>query len=526
MRLPVTRFTANARGNFAIVSALLMAPLIIGAGLAVDITSMNRAKAALQQAMDSASLAIAREGDGVSDAEAEKIAREFVATNFDGKTSRIAVKRDGTAVTVSAATNVKLSFAGLLGYTDAAVRASSTADIAYVSYEIGLVLDTTGSMAGGKLQAMKDAVLGLIDTMSAQVPDKDQLKFALVPFSAFVNIGDRFSPTFDALGNQRGDGANWLDMKGLADIPQVEFRKGTSRFEVFHHIGQKWAGCVESRVASGGKNYDAEDIAPDPSKPDTLFEPAFAIDEGDTGGYKNNYIASNVDPLDKSLLGLIKKMLKYGVNLNPLGIPLSINLWGAPPKMDLSGGKGPNAGCGTQPIMALSDDYKTLKDNVNALQASGNTNIMEGVAWGTRVLSPKPPFTEGLDPAVEKHPVKKIMIVLTDGSNTFGNNGTGLGSAYSSFGYLVDGRLGTTTGNASVTNSLMNAKTLDACDNAKSEGIELYTIRLEEPNVKTGMMLKDCATDAAHFFDAPSRNDLDAVFKAIKTSITKVRLAS
>jgi hypothetical protein len=40
------------------------------------------------------------------------------------------------------------------------------------------------------------------------------------------------------------------------------------------------------------------------------------------------------------------------------------------------------------------------------------------------------------------------------------------------------------------------------------------------------MMLKDCATDAAHFFDAPSRNDLDAVFKAIKTSITKVRLAS
>jgi Flp pilus assembly protein TadG len=526
MRLVVTRFAANARGNFAIVSALLMAPLIIGAGLAVDVTSMNRAKDALQRAMDSASLAIAREGQSVSDDDAAKIARQLVASNYDGQTNGINVDRDGTAVTVSAISNVKLSFASLLGYSYASVRASSTADVAYISYEIGLVLDTTGSMAGGKLQSMKDAVLGLIDTMSAQVPDKDQLKFALVPFSAFVNVGDQFSPSFDAMGNQRNDGANWLDMKGKANIPQVEFKKGTSRFDIFHHLGQKWAGCVESRVASSGKNYDSEDIAPDPSKPDTLFEPAFAIDEGDTGGYKNNYIASNVDPLDKSLLGLIKKMLKYGINLNPLGIPLSINLWGAPPKMDLSGGKGPNAGCNTQPIVALSDDYKTLKDKVNAFQAAGNTNIMEGVAWGTRVLSPQPPFSEGLDPSKEKHPVKKVMIVLTDGSNTFGNNSTGLGSAYSSFGFLVDGRLGTTSGNATVTNGLMNDKTIEACDNAKAQGIELYTIRLEEPDVKTGMMLKDCATDAAHFFDAPSRNDLDAVFKSIKTKITNVRLAS
>src|SRR6185312_10028127 len=301
MRLCVTRFAANARGNFAIVSALLMAPLVIAAALA-----------------------IAREGDGVSDTDAEKIAQEFVASNYDGKPDRIDVKRDGAAVTVSAMANVKLNFAALLGYDDAPVRASSTAEMASLSYEIGLVLDTAGSMAGGKLQSMKDAVLGLIDTLSAQVPDKNQLKFALVPFSAFVNVGDRFSPTFDVLGNQRNDGANWLDMKGLANIPQVEFTKGTSRFEVFHHIGQKWTGCVESRVASGGKAYDSEDIAPDPSKPGTLFEPAFAIDEGDTGGYMNNYIASNVDPLDKSLLGLIKKMLKYGVNLNPLGIPLSI----------------------------------------------------------------------------------------------------------------------------------------------------------------------------------------------------------
>ena len=65
MRQVVNRFAADAGGNFAIVSALLMVPMVIAAGLAVDITSMNRAKASLQQAMDSASLAIAREGEDI-----------------------------------------------------------------------------------------------------------------------------------------------------------------------------------------------------------------------------------------------------------------------------------------------------------------------------------------------------------------------------------------------------------------------------------------------------------------------------
>ena len=30
----------------------------------------------------------------------------------------------------------------------------------------------------------------------------------------------------------------------------------------------------------------------------------------------------------------------------------------------------------------MTSDYKGLKTKVNALQANGTTNIMEGVAWG------------------------------------------------------------------------------------------------------------------------------------------------
>ena len=109
-----------------------------------------------------------------------------------------------------------------IGYDRWPVTAAAAADVAYGRYEVALVLDTTGSMAGGKLAAMKDAVEGLIDSMSSQVKGKDRLKFALVPFSTFVNVGPQFGPEFKKNGKQKkGTGAPWLDLEGASPIPQT-----------------------------------------------------------------------------------------------------------------------------------------------------------------------------------------------------------------------------------------------------------------------------------------------------------------
>jgi Flp pilus assembly protein TadG len=526
MRLVIMRFAADMRGNFAIVSALLMIPLAIAVGLAVDITSMNRTKAALQRAMDSASLAIAREGEAISDDAAKAIAREFVVSNFGSAPTTINVVRDDSAVTVRASTDFKLSFAGLLGYTDTSISAASTAQLASLSYEVGLVLDTAGSMAS-KMQAMKGAVLGLIDALSLKKSANDEVKLALVPFSTFVNVGPQFAPSFDSKGKLlKNTGAKWLDKEGKSSIPQLELKKGVSRFEAFNNLKQHWAGCVETRKTGKKAAYDVLDLPPDPKKPDSLFVPAFGMDEPDSGGYSNSYIVSDVDPLDKSPKGKKKKMAKYGaVPLleDVLGTVLDL-LW-TPVPTEITSAKGPNASCTSQPVAPLTDDFPALEAKVQALKAGGATNITEGVMWGWRVLSPGEPFTEGKSQA-DDPTLHKIMIVVSGGSNDLGVNGTELGSAYSSEGYLVDGRLGMTSGSEADATDAMNAKTLAACTNAKAAGIEIYTIRLEEPDVKTGALLKDCASDASHFFDAPSRSDLDAIFKTIKTRITNVRLAS
>jgi hypothetical protein len=269
------------------------------------------------------------------------------------------------------------------------------------------------------------------------------------------------------------------------------------------------------------------DTSPNPKDPNSLFMPAFAIDEPDAGQFENSYVVSSADPLDSSLANQLLLLAKYGLQLDLSAIGLDAVLDGAgtwtPPATEINAGKGPNRGCDMQPIMPLSSDYGDLRTKVSQLQANGTTNIMEGVAWGERVLSPGQPFDQGAKP---RPSLQKIMVVLTDGSNVMGNRSTVLKSSYSSFGYLIDGRLGVADGSATDTNALMNAKTLEACTNAKQAGTIVYTIRLEEPDVKTGTMLRDCATDPDHYFDIPSRSQLDEAFKAIRERIVLLRLAS
>ncbi len=515
-------FRRDESGHYGMMMALAMLPLLLAGGTAIDFASISARQAQLQQAMDSAALAIAREGESLSDVEANKIATQFLDTNFDPRFAELEINRSGTKVDIKAAARANLTFGSLLGYENWKVSARSTADLAYTNYEIALVLDTTGSMSGGKLIAMKDAVLGLVNTMSAQVKGKDKLKFAVVPFANFVNVGPHFGPQFKKNGKVKNKtGAEWLDLKGEADVPQVELQKGLSRFELFNHLGEEWAGCVETRYGGGKVAHDVEDSEPTKKDAASLFVPAFSIDEPDEKGYSNSYIGSDADPLDQSAIGKAKKLLKYGVTVLA---PPDPGLEWLTPDANLSGGRGPNRDCLTQPIMPLNTDFRAVVDKVESLRARGTTNIMEGVAWGMRVLSPHEPFTEGRDSKTIG--VEKIMIVLTDGSNVFGNTRNALGSSYTSQGYLVDGRLGITAGSSSDTNRLMNEKTLAACENAKAQNIIVYTIRLEEPDVKTGMMLKDCASSSAHFFDAPSRSQLDEVFEEIRDRVVRLRLTS
>jgi len=541
-------FARDRSGNFALSFAVLGIPVLMAAGLAVDYINLSRERRELQNASDAAALGVAREGN-IGQEQAEALARKLIAANYTAAPANVTVRLGTNQVEVIADIAEPISFGGVFGISTANVSAKSVASYGSAKYEIAFVLDTTGSMAGGKLSAMQQAVIGMVDDMNALNLPAGQIKYAVVPYAAFVNVGAKYGPVIDSTGYVKA-AASWIDQNSVAPITSTDLPVGFSRFALFDHLGETWRGCIETRQASAGGNHDVDDTVPDPKDPHSLFTPMFAIDEPDqflSGNiqypYPNSYLADagyGVDPGDTSEATKQARLARYGRNSaysKPAGIAEAVKMvrkWNdvtvdRSPSTYYAGDtglKGPNYSCDVTELRPLTTDTNAIKKVVGDLVAQGSTNTLEGVMWGWRVLSNRAPFTEGA-PKTEKN-VHKVMIFLTDGVNSFGVlNNNALGSGYTSYGYLVDGRLnGVTTVSATATRAEIDAKTLTACTNAKLDDIEIYTIRLEEPDKATGDMLQKCASSPGHFYDAPTRSQLSAIFDRIRRDVMRVRLAS
>jgi len=210
--------------------------------------------------------------------------------------------------------------------------------------------------------------------------------------------------------------------------------------------------------------------------------------------------------------------------------------------------KGPNAGCTTNAITPLTTSKSTVLDAIDDMDADGSTNIPLGVAWGWRALSKGAPFTQGRAKNAEDN--VKIMIVMTDGNNTYykpsdlsGGASNYNKSTYGSYGYTKsttvhdEGRLfegysdNTPSHNGTGFTNAMNEHMLATCTNAKNEGIRIYSVAFNVANnssVKT--ILESCAstnpkTGEKQYFDATGSNALLSAFNAIGNDISNLRLA-
>lgn len=541
MRQPI-EIIRDPSGNFGVAFGILVVPVMLAGGLAVDYIGLSVQKSELQNAADAAALAVAREGK-TTDSHALETARQIVAANYGFTAAQVSVALNDGVANVHAVIDKPLVFGGFMGKKSMPVSVDAEATFAFTNYEIALVLDTTGSMAGGKLVSMQNAVIGLVEGMADLGLEKGQIKFAMVPYSGFVNVGSHHGPTISGAGKITKPAAAWLDQDAKAPVPQSDLPAGLSRFALYKHLNVKWPGCVETRIPVGKAKHDVDDTVPDPNDPNSLLTPFFAADEPDDAWkYPNSYLPDGGTPIkgkgasEKDKENQLSRYGKSGKYTRPKDAEdalAQVMTW-IKPKTDFSPSrfysnkfdpKGPGFGCEVEPLVPLTTDFKDIKETVKKLKANGSTNMLEGVMWGWRVLSSREPFTDGASESDSS--VEKVMIFLTDGQNSFGNLNNALGSGYSSMGYLVDGRLDNmTTASSGQTNAALDTKTLAACTNAKGDGIEIYTIRLEEPDVATGALLEQCASTKAHYFDAPSRSQLTPIFDAIKKGVVKLRLSS
>ena len=159
------------------------------------------------------------------------------------------------------------------------------------------------------------------------------------------------------------------------------------------------------------------------------------------------------------------------------------------------------------------------------MAAQGATGVGEGAAWGWRVLSPGEPFTEGR--AYNTKNNTKVLVLMTDGQNTYYPNSKFLKSWYDIYGYVDRNHLGTTSTNSSTLTQFMDQRTLQICNNIKAAGVIIYTVAFQIPGDQAGALdlLNSCASDKDKYFAPGTEAELLAAFNAIGRDISELRVS-
>ncbi len=503
------RFLADRRGSIAVIFALALIPLLglIGAGIDYSRATVEQEK--IQHALDASVLAVNRQIGEMNDGQLEDYAQSVLDSNLQGATATIddlSIDRAKRIVTMSASADVDTTFMKILGLNAIEVSASAQSVTGSSSMEIALVLDNSGSMGGSRISTLQSASQDLVQTLFGDKTVSDEVSVSVVPFAGAVNVGSANAS------------ATWMDRYAKSSIHQGMFTTPVNRFDLFKEMnGTSWKGCVEVRPAP----YNTDDTAPDPARPDTLFVPALAPDEPDYRMVKFLFFTIPVSDFANSYLtdtgGTCPGSVDGMTQLQKTGQACKYH--NVTPK---SGTPGPNSNCDSEAITPLTNVKQTINSALGKMHATGSTNILEGVTWGWRTLSPGAPFTQGAP--YDSSNNSKFMIVMTDGANTVPTSAGDLESAYTAFGYANQGRLGTNHSNSAMVQK-MNDYTLEACTNVKNAGIKIFTIAFDISDGTTVDMLRRCASGEKYAFTAQTTGDLSATFAEIGNNLGDLRIA-
>ena len=218
------KLIACKRGNISILTAISLPILLVAAGGVVDYVSLTNSKARIQAAVDAGLLGAVSTLRDMSDddPDAYKAALlqqmgKWLSSNLDagdltiddsghisgGSAGRLrlvdlSLQVDSQAGTVSAALGAEyeMIFLKYIGFDKALLAARSQVKQAFageMALEIALVLDNTGSMSGSKINELKQAARGFIDSLyakkSAPGNENVSIKVGIVPFTSYVNVG-------------------------------------------------------------------------------------------------------------------------------------------------------------------------------------------------------------------------------------------------------------------------------------------------------------------------------------------------
>ena len=416
----IRRFLKDKRGNFAIMTAIAMVPIMGALTLAIDYSEMSRRRQLMLNSLDAAGIATARYLlGGVTDAAAKTYATEFFNANLsrvidpaDTILTVVLPKDNVGSGTLSMCSNLKYhpyflpAFYALLAKEQEEISFDACTEIKLQNtLEVALVLDNSGSMdekgpgaSGTRMELLREAAEELVDTFALRADSMKQVEapvqFSLVPFAASVNIGSTNA------------GEAWMDTQGISPIhhenftwpltlaankeircvasvckkkgngwPVAEREQTVTRFSLLNDIKRyknsaqtqteavfKWDGCVEARpypfnIEDKPASAHSDGVSTITGDPATLFVPMFGPDEYGQA-WDTNSTAPNSWWNDFSSGTAVARQLNTSKYFEI-----------RPYNKSTPSGKGPNYSCTTTPITQLAD----LAD------ADGKTNLVAAI---------------------------------------------------------------------------------------------------------------------------------------------------
>ncbi|MBR0875212.1 hypothetical protein JQ633_32970 [Bradyrhizobium tropiciagri] len=557
-RTAVARFSAATDGNIAVIFALAAVPILSFVGVAIDYSRANSARSSMQAAMDSAALMVAKDlTDGtITTADINTKAQAYFAalyTNTDAKASATinATYSAGSATTASTvlingSSSVTTDFMKIAGFPKIDFNTSSTSTWGSMKMRVALVLDNTGSMAqNGKMAALQSAAKGMIDTLSGYNKQTGDVYISIVPFSKDVNVD---------VANVNQPWINWAEweaeppilksnyptgwntVKAGSDCP---FTSSTHGFTCMDRPATLSGAQSTSTIPSSG-TY-AGYICPSmdsgrklPGKTSiyyngcytTVTVPGTVIDSGagaSCGSTSNCSCSGNGKSKVCSLPPTYSHLWRGdGTAATAAAAPAHSTWTGCvndrDQNYDTSNTAPPSSlGVSTTPstafyaeqfadclpgtVTAMSNQWSTLKGQIDNMYPSGNTNQAVGLAWGWLSLNTSNPPIKA-PPKDANYPYQDYIVLLSDGLNT-------------------QNRWSTTQSDIDTRQQLL-------CQAIKADPASKITIFTIQVNINNrdpkSQVLQDCATTGNFQMITTAGQTADA-FQNILTQISKLRVA-
>lgn len=485
----IRRFLRNEEGSIFIVVALATMAVVGAVGVAVDIARGQMVQAKLQNAVDAAGLAA---GASVNATNIGDIATKYATINFAqgnlGATLNpisTTLSSDKKLVTITASADLPTTITRIFNQSNITVNASTEITRSNKGLEVAMVLDTTGSMAGSKIVALKNAAHSLVNVLFGTEAVATNLWIGLVPFSQSVNVGASHS--------------DWLDQTYFNALPWET---------------KSWGGCTEARYTS------ARDITDDPpfdlnfpnaEPPAAPYEKFKAYFNGTWSAALPVNICSNSSSCRCSNYGPCGTDIKTSVTTRYRVTCANNNC--SRTDYTLTAGSNPSNGCIGTPVTPLTNVKSTITSGINALVAAGMTHVNHGAVWGWRMISPRwrgywggAMNTNNLPLDYNAPLMSKAVIIMTDGENT--------STTYSAYPSA-----------SGVTPAVMDTKLTRVCNSMKAQGVIVYTILFQQNSNNIKTLLRNCATTPDYFFDSPSAQDLQTAFTTIADSLSNLRIS-